>query len=78
MGVERKRCGCRDARRESEAGKTHVFALFSYEGSVSGAMCVFSRSVDLIRFAVLHSRSTQISQISPTQLADVWPVWEAE
>lgn len=35
------RDGCRDVHRKSEAGKTHVFALFAYEGSVSGAMCVF-------------------------------------
>ena len=78
MGVERKRCGCRDARRESEAGKTHVFALFACEGAVRRCDVRFFQSVDLIRFAVLHSRSTQISQISPTRLAYVWAVWEAE
>ena len=58
-------------------GKRTFFALFAYEGSVKRCDVRFFRSVDLIRFAVLHSRSTQISQISPTQLADVWAVWEA-
>ena len=53
-------------------GKRTFFALFAYEGSVMRCDVRFFRSVDLIRFAVLHSRSTQISQISPTQLADVW------